>query len=92
MIIINQRFEGAKMYIVSMGSEYFCIYARTEAEAIECLVKTLKSDWYFSDFEVELMAQSVHKTFDEYIADADLYHCPKYQVCLPKLKIQEVTI
>ena len=92
MINVNRYFENAKIYVISLGAEYFCVYARNEDEAVELLVEFLSAEWYFPDVEVELMATSVGKTFNQYIADADFWHCHKHKVCVPKLKIQEVTI
>lgn len=89
MIIVNQATCGEKTYIISLGGDNFCVYARSEKQAIEFMAETLNSDWYFSALEVELMAKSVQKSIEDFVADTDLYHCPKHNIYLPKLKIQE---
>lgn len=92
MTVVNQAAEGDKKYIVSLGATNFCAYAKNKDRAIELVAETLKRDWYFDALEVELMAQSVNKTVEEFIADADLQPCPKYKIYLPKLKIKEMPV
>ena len=91
MIVINQTTRGEKTYIISLGGDNYRVYARNEKQAIELLTETLNSDWYYDELEVELMAKSARKSVEDFVADADFCHCPKYNIYLPKLKIQEVS-
>lgn len=91
MIIINQATHDQKTYIISLGTDDFCVYAQSEEQALEFLAEMLNADLYFSALKVEIMAKSVRKSIEQFVADADLRHCPKYNVYLPKLKIQEVS-
>jgi hypothetical protein len=90
MIIINTATCGEKTYIISLGGDEYRVYANSEEQAIEFLTETLSHDWYFDCLSVELMAKSAHKSIEEFINATDLRYCPKYDVYLPKLKIQEV--
>lgn len=91
MIIINKVAEGDTKYFIYIGENPFCVYAQSEAQAVERVVETLDHDWYFDNIEVQAMAMSVNKSIEKFVTDADLYHCPKYNIYLPKLKIQEVS-
>jgi hypothetical protein len=94
MIIVNSQMD-TKIYIVSIGAEDFMSYANSKEEAIEIVaeyfISQQKSDWYFNSLEVELMAESVKKTVEDFANDADLRYCPEHNIYLPKLKIQEVS-
>lgn len=89
MIIVNKAIDGDKKYIIILGGEKFCIYAKSKVKAVEFLAEYLSSDWYYDALEVEIMAESVNKTVEEFIAVTDLYPCPKYNIYFPKLKIEE---
>lgn len=91
MIIVNQATHGEKTYIISLGADNYRVYAQSEKQAVEFVAKTLNSNWYYDALEVELMANFARKSVVDFIADTDLYHCPKYNIYLPKLKIQEVS-
>ena len=89
MIIVNKAIDGDKKYIIILGGEKFYIYAKSKVKAVEFLAEYLSSDWYYDALEVELMAESVDKTVEEFVEATDLYPCPKYSIYLPKLKIKE---
>lgn len=94
MIIVNNSDNGTKKYIITIGVDDFCVYAKSEDEAVEVVANYFivsgNSDWYFDAIEIEVMAESVSKSIAEFINDADLCHCKKYNICLPKCKITEV--
>lgn len=84
MIIVNQSYSSANIYAISIGEGYFVVYADSEDEAVELIAEYLvsrgKSDWYFD------------ATSAKFVKAEDLRYCPKHNVYLPKLKIQEVVL
>lgn len=96
MIIINEPYQGAKTYIIFIGSDSFCTYANNEADVIEIIAQYFisrnASDWYFDAITIELMANCAHKSIENFVNDSDLRYCPKHNIYLPKLKIQEVSV
>lgn len=94
MIILNLCTKCENAYILTLGEECYKIYAQSEVKAKDLLAEHLvyQNDFnsFFDALEVELMAKSVQKSITDFVADTDLYHCPKYNIYLPKLKVQEV--
>ncbi len=99
MIIINQRTNNESAYILTIGTECsqrFKAYAQNETDAINLLAKYLidQSDFnsFFDALEVNIMASSKRQTMQEFAEKYDLHYCPKYNIYLPDLGVEEVSI
>ena len=84
MIIINQPCPSTKAYNIFIGDETFFVCADSEDDAVVTLAQHLishgHSGWYFDAITAK------------FINTTDLRYCPKHNVYLSKLKIQEVVL